>query len=109
MVVETRDCPSSALVSDLLLSLLEGLGAPAYVRRIHKKVRDDVLLGTAEIPWRRLPYWLIVRVAARRLFSVLFDDGEAGIDRVYYKFFMNAMLAQVLQDCVGKLHPRRHS
>ena len=108
-VVESRDCPSPALISDMLMSLLEGLGDPIDVPRLRKRVRDDVVLGLSEIPWRRSPYWLTLRVALSRMLSDKLDncDRGVGVGRVYYKFIMCTTLAKLLQDCVGKLHPEK--
>ncbi|RSL81121.1 hypothetical protein CDV31_017066, partial [Fusarium ambrosium] len=104
-IVEIRDCPSPALISEMLMSLLEGLGSPVHVRRLRKRVRDDVVLDTSEIPWRRSPYWLVLRVTLGRILSALLGDAHEAMGRVYYKFIMCAVLANLLRDCVGKLHP----
>ncbi|CAI6095047.1 unnamed protein product [Clonostachys chloroleuca] len=106
-IVETRDCPSPALISEMLMSLLEGIGSLTKVQTFQKKVRDDVVLGTSEIPWRRSPYWLFLRVAVRCVLSSLFDNGVNGIGRVYFKFIMCVVLAQLLKDCVGRLAPEK--
>lgn len=105
-VIEARDCPNPALISEMLMSLLEGLGGPANIRQLRKRDRDDVVLGASEIPWRRSPFWLILRVTMRRLLSSFFDqqDGDA-IGRVYYKYIICAMLANLLKDSAQELHP----
>ncbi|KAF4963149.1 hypothetical protein FSARC_8814 [Fusarium sarcochroum] len=104
-IAETRDCPSSALIDEILMSLLEGLGSPVQTRRLRKRVRDDVLLDESEIPWRRSPYWLVLRVTLHRILSTLLDDTLDGMGRVYYKFVICAVLANLLKDCMTKLHP----
>ncbi|KAF4338326.1 very large low complexity [Fusarium beomiforme] len=104
-VVETRDCPSPALISEILMSLLEGLGSPVHVCRLRKRVRDDVVLGTSEIPWRRSPYWLVLRITLGRILSTMLDDVHEAMGRVYYKFIVCAVLANLLKDCVESLHP----
>ncbi|KAH8656255.1 hypothetical protein BGZ61DRAFT_372728 [Ilyonectria robusta] len=104
-VVEIRDCPSPALISEMLMSLLEGLGSLVHVRRLRKRVRDDVVLDASEIPWRRSPYWLVLRVTLGRILSALLDDAHEAMGRVYYRFIICAVLANLLRDCVGKLHP----
>ncbi|RSM02017.1 hypothetical protein CDV31_011100 [Fusarium ambrosium] len=102
-VVESRDCPNPALVNDMLMSLLEGLGKPMTVRQIRKRVRDDVVLDSSEVPWRRSPYWLVLRVAvARQLSSTI--EGE-GTGRVCYKFLICIVLGNLLRECVRSLHP----
>ncbi|KAK7415019.1 hypothetical protein QQZ08_012459 [Neonectria magnoliae] len=102
-IVETRDCPSPALISEMLMPLLEGIGNPVGVVKVRKRVRDEVVLGSSELPWKRSAYWLVLRVTVRRLLSNLFNDCGVGIDRVYFKFIMCAVLADLLKDCSGKL------
>ncbi|PNP83727.1 hypothetical protein FNYG_02944 [Fusarium nygamai] len=104
-IAETRNSTDPALVIDMLMSLLEGLGSGLQVQSVRKKVRDDVVLGSSEIPWRRSPYWLVLRVALRRMLRELLDHKGAGKGRVYYKFIICAMLAELLKDCVESLHP----
>ncbi|KAF5564196.1 hypothetical protein FPHYL_4816 [Fusarium phyllophilum] len=104
-IAETRNSTDPALVIDMLMSLLEGLGSGLQVQSVRKKVRDDVVLGSSEIPWRRSPYWLVLRVALRRMLRELLDHKCAGMGRVYYKFIICAMLAELLKDSVGNLHP----
>ncbi|KAF5539467.1 hypothetical protein FMEXI_8957 [Fusarium mexicanum] len=104
-IAETRNSTDPALVVDMLMSLLEGLGSGAQVQSVRKKVRDDVVLGSSEIPWRRSPYWLVLRVALRRMLRELLDHKCTGMGRVYYKFVICAMLAELLKDSVDNLHP----
>ncbi|KAF5977410.1 very large low complexity protein [Fusarium bulbicola] len=104
-IAETRNSTDPALVVDMLMSLLEGLGSGTQVQSVRKKVRDDVVLGTSEVPWRRSPYWLVLRIALRRMLRELLDHKCAGMGRVYYKFIICAMLAELLKDSVDNLHP----
>ncbi|KAK0755675.1 hypothetical protein N5P37_011775, partial [Trichoderma harzianum] len=105
-VVEVRDTPSPALISEMLMSLLEGMGNLTQVRRVHKRVRDDVVLKDSALPWRRSPYWLVLRVAVQRMLSSIFH-GDSGTDRCYFKFIICMVLAQLLNDSVGILHPEQ--
>jgi hypothetical protein len=105
LIAETRNSTDPALVIELLMSLLEGLGSGLEVQPVRKKVRDDVVLGSSEVPWRRSPYWLVLRVALRRMLLELLDHKCAGMGRVYYKFIICAMLADILKDSVEHLHP----
>ncbi|KLO86344.1 Uncharacterized protein LW93_11118 [Fusarium fujikuroi] len=104
-ISETRNSTDPALVIDMLMSLLEGLGSGLQVQSVRKKVRDDVVLGSSEIPWRRSPYWLVLRVALRRMLREMLDHECDGIGRVYYKFIICAMLAELLKDSAEYLHP----
>lgn len=87
------------------MSLLEGLGSPTTVDCVRKKVNDDVVLDTSDVPWRRSPYWLMLRITLRRLLCSFFEETDKRIGRVYYKFVMCAFLANLLSDCATKLEP----
>ncbi|KAF5574117.1 hypothetical protein FPANT_11939 [Fusarium pseudoanthophilum] len=104
-IPESRNSTDPALVIDMLMSLLEGLGSGVQVQSVIKKVRDDVVLGSSEIPWRRSPYWLVLRVALRRMLRELLDHKCAGMGRVYYKFIICTMLSDLLKDSAERLHP----
>ncbi|RBQ79297.1 hypothetical protein FVER14953_21263 [Fusarium verticillioides] len=104
-IPETRNSTNPALIIDMLMSLLEGLGSGVQVQSVIKKVRDDVVLGSSEIPWRRSSYWLVLRVALRRMLRELLDHKCAGMGRVYYKFIICTMLSDLLKDSAERLHP----
>lgn len=106
-VAETRDVPSPHLISEMLMSLLEGLGSATHVRQVRKRVRDDIVLSSSELPWRRSPYWLVLRVAVQRMLSHSHQDKGDGVDRVYYKFIMCEVLANLLKDSAGTLQPEQ--
>ncbi|ROT41910.1 hypothetical protein SODALDRAFT_347045 [Sodiomyces alkalinus F11] len=108
-VVESRDFANPALISEMLMSLLEGMGQPVddRIHKICKKVRDDVVLASAEIPWRRSPYWLVLRVALCRLLATLLSHSDGRVARVYFKFIMCRVLADFLNESVGLLHPEK--
>lgn len=93
-VVETRDTANPALISELLITILEALGHRTDPPLLHKRVRDDVLWNHgSEIPWRRAPYWLVLRVGiARHLNKKL--GPEAG--HACYKLMLCVMFAQLL-------------
>ena len=101
-VIEARDTTDPALVTQMLMPLLEAVGSSVEVPRLRKRVRDDVNIQNAEFPWRRLPFWLVLRVAIQRQLC-LFLGNEPG--RACYKFFICAVLAQLLEDCAGQLAP----
>ncbi|CAH0051612.1 unnamed protein product [Clonostachys solani] len=109
-IVETRDYRSPALISGMLMSLLEGLGHSIECPRIRKKIRDEVILDTPEAPWRRTPFWLVLRVFIRRHLASLLgksQDGAEGISRVYYKFLIAVALAKHLVACTTSIHPEK--
>ncbi|PSN61496.1 hypothetical protein BS50DRAFT_578491 [Corynespora cassiicola Philippines] len=103
-VVESRDTSSPALVTHLLIPLLESIGSPAYsnVPRLTKRVRDDANIVATEFPWRRLPFWLVLRVCIRRQLQ-LAHGNEAG--RSLYKFLITILLVELLEECTDQLAP----
>ena len=86
----------------MLIPLLEGVGSSVEVPRLRKRVRDDVNIQNAESPWRRLPFWLVLRVAIQRQLCLILGD-EPG--RACYKFLICALLTQLLEDCTDQLAP----
>ncbi|KAH7323576.1 hypothetical protein BKA65DRAFT_511056 [Rhexocercosporidium sp. MPI-PUGE-AT-0058] len=101
-IVEARDTTDPALITQMLMSLLEAVGSSVDVTRIRKRVRDDVNIHNAELPWRRLPFWLVLRIATQRQLCLVLGN-ESG--RAYYKFFICVVLAQLLEDSAGHLAP----
>jgi hypothetical protein len=101
-VIESRDTTDPALITQMLLTLLEAVGSSVDVPRLRKRVRDDVNIRDAELPWRRLPFWLVLRVSIQRQLCLALGN-ESG--RVHYKFFMCTILAELLEDCAGQLPP----
>ncbi|KAK3938153.1 hypothetical protein QBC46DRAFT_441500 [Diplogelasinospora grovesii] len=101
-VIETRNTSDCALISQMLMSLLEAIGSHADTPRFRKRVRDDVNIGNEKIPWRRAPIWLILRVATRRQFCLELGD-EVGV--ICYKYMVCALLTEFLDECTGKLPP----
>lgn len=101
-VIEARDTTDPALVTQMLMPLLEAIGTSVEVSRLRKRVRDDVNLQNAELPWRRLPLWLILRVSIQRQLCLVLgkEPGQA-----CYKFLICFVLAKLLEDCAGQLAP----
>ncbi|RFU32830.1 hypothetical protein B7463_g3489, partial [Scytalidium lignicola] len=101
-VVEARGTTDPAVITQMLMPLLEAIGCPIKVPRLRKRVQDDVNIQNAELPWRRLPFWLILRVAIQRhlYFSLGNEKGRA-----CYKFLICTMLALFLKECVSQLAP----
>jgi len=66
-VVETRDSPDPKFITDLLVTILAGTSDTSAVqdpiRRVTKRIADDVLWKDALAPWRRSKLWLVIRVA----------------------------------------------
>ncbi|KIJ64295.1 hypothetical protein HYDPIDRAFT_28736 [Hydnomerulius pinastri MD-312] len=62
-VVEERDTAHPRYITELLTGVLRGVGRPAEVNRISKRIGDDVVWNNAKLPWRRSSLWLVARVA----------------------------------------------
>ncbi|KAF8867182.1 hypothetical protein BDZ45DRAFT_609382 [Acephala macrosclerotiorum] len=101
-VIEARGTTDPALVTQMLMPLLEAVGSSVDVPRIRKRVRDDVNIQNAELPWRRLPLWLILRIATQRQLCLALGI-QTG--RACYKLLICTLLAQLLEDCAGQLAP----
>ncbi|KAG4430699.1 hypothetical protein IFR05_013818 [Cadophora sp. M221] len=101
-VIEARDTTDPALLTQMLMPLLEAVGSAVEVPKLRKRVRDDVNIQNAEFPWRRLPFWLVLRVAIQRQLCLVLGN-EPG--RACYKFLICTVLAHLLEDCAGQLAP----
>jgi len=75
---ESRDTVDPALITQMLMTLLEVNGSRAFPPLLQKRVRDDVCWSEGgEKPWRRCPFWLVLRVAVYRHLSVTLG-GDVG-------------------------------
>ncbi|TGO19500.1 hypothetical protein BTUL_0004g01400 [Botrytis tulipae] len=91
LIIEERDTASCALISQMLMTLLEGNGRRVYPTILKKRIRDDVLWFNAAKPWRRNPFYLVLRVAIQRQLYSMSDSG-----RTQYKFMRCLAMAQLL-------------
>ncbi|KAH6654362.1 hypothetical protein BKA67DRAFT_564853 [Truncatella angustata] len=62
--------------------------------KLRKRVRDEVNINNAELPWRRLPMWLLLRVATHRQLQPRFGNDNG---RACYKTLMATIIAQFLR------------
>ncbi|UPX20197.1 uncharacterized protein EKO05_0010437 [Ascochyta rabiei] len=97
---EIRDTSNPALVTGLLMTILEANGIAATVPVLRKRVRDTVMFDQAHKPWRRSPFYLVVRVAMQRC---LYKQHGADVGRLYYKTIMCLMLRQFLEDALRRI------
>ncbi|XP_044715116.1 putative very large low complexity protein [Hirsutella rhossiliensis] len=95
-LIEERNTTDPSMVTDLLASILRGLGSIMEGNRICKHTRDEVLWLSAARPWRRSPLWLFIRVTLQLCFS---RDGRS---LSLYKELMIVFMAGILQS--GKQH-----
>lgn len=93
---ESRDTVDPALITQMLMTLLSTLGTRVYPTVLRKRVRDDVSWTEgAQLPWRRCPFWLVLRVAIERHLSLSLG-GEVG--RLHYKLLVVLVLSRLLDD-----------
>ncbi|KAB8204880.1 hypothetical protein BDV34DRAFT_225899 [Aspergillus parasiticus] len=100
-ISETRDTVDPAIISQFLMTLLETNGSRTYPPILRKRVKDDVCWDNAELPWRRSPFWLVLRVCIQRLLC-LYLGAELG--RMQYKFLLCTLMARLLEDSVETIH-----
>ncbi|KAF8260777.1 hypothetical protein EI94DRAFT_1747592, partial [Lactarius quietus] len=93
-VREVRESAHPRYISELLVGILRGIGEPASVDRITKRIADEILWNGAYMPWRRSPLWLIIRVAL-----------QTSLDGEMYKTFMLFFHTHLLQICVQRGFP----
>lgn len=93
---ESRDTVDPSLITQMLMTLLEVSGHRIYPQLLRKRVRDDVSWTDGAVdPWRRCPYWLVIRVGLQRHLCTSHGD-EAG--RAHYKFLLCIALARLIED-----------
>ncbi|KAF2623830.1 hypothetical protein BU25DRAFT_399960 [Macroventuria anomochaeta] len=97
---EIRNTSDPALVTGLLMTILEANGSTTSVPLLRKRVRDTVMFDQAHKPWRRSPFYLTVRVAMQRYFYRQFGTD---VGRLYYKTLMCLMLRQFLEDVLKRI------
>ncbi|KAB5582293.1 hypothetical protein GE09DRAFT_1197755 [Coniochaeta sp. 2T2.1] len=97
-IVEDRDTKDPRLISSMFVAVLEANGRLIRPPPLRKRVRDDVLWRNAAVPWRRLPFWLILRVAIQRhlLRSLSIDERDTSQARMEYKVFVCVLLSKLL-------------
>ena len=103
VVSEIRDTTDPALITQMLMPLLEAIGSHFQAPGLQKRVKDEVNIeGGATVPWRRLPFWLILRVAAQRHLCLALGNEQG---RVGYKVLICIVLADLLKESAGRLRP----
>lgn len=99
-LVEARDTPDPHLITQMLMTLLVAQGSQTSTSKLRKRLRDDVCWKNAYVPWRRSPLYLVIRVCIQRL---LYSLHGPEIGRMYYKFLLCAIHAQLLKEVMGVL------
>ncbi|KAI9701732.1 MAG: hypothetical protein M1820_006360 [Bogoriella megaspora] len=102
---ESRDTVDPALITQMLMSVLEVNGYRTNPPKLRKRVRDDVCWDNAEKPWRRSPMWLVLRVCLQRHLYGRFGS-ETG--SACYKFILCLVHSQLLEDATRQsMHPEQ--
>ena len=94
VVHEVRETAHPRYISGLLVGILRGFGQLAVVKRITKRIGDEVLWRNAYKPWRRSPLWLVLRVTLQSSLPV-------GL----YKLFLLFFHARLLRNCLRRDFP----
>ncbi len=104
-VSETRDTSDPSIITQFLITLLETNGERLCLPVLRKRVNDDVCWNTAKDPWRRSPFWLVLRVCVQRL---LYLHLGSAAGRIQYKALMCLFLASLLNDSVSELSSEKY-
>ncbi|KXH27290.1 hypothetical protein CSIM01_02574 [Colletotrichum simmondsii] len=97
-VFEYRNTGDPSIITSLLMAILEENGRRVAPVLLRKRVRDDVCWDHAKKPWRRLPYYLILRVCIERFLCLSLSPEEG---RLEYKFFMCVLLSTFLDATIA--------
>lgn len=101
--VESRETVDPALITEMLITILEAYGKRVNLSTISKRVRDDVCWAPGgRQPWRRSPLWLIVRVGLSRHLRATHGMTAGAI---YYKILLCLLLHALINDTARHLHP----
>ncbi|KAK4651864.1 hypothetical protein QC762_0097090 [Podospora pseudocomata] len=79
---EYRDTSSPTMISSMLMAVLEENGRRISTPLLRKRVRDDISWHQARKPWRRLPYWLVLRVSIARYLSLVLGAEMGRINKI---------------------------
>ncbi|KAF8303458.1 hypothetical protein DL93DRAFT_2185103, partial [Clavulina sp. PMI_390] len=83
-VVEERQTIDSRYITTFFTGVLRGIGEIADLKRITKRVADNVSWRNKFLPWRRSPLWLLIRVALQTALQVDEKHDEYKAFMVYY-------------------------
>lgn len=104
-VSEIRDTSDPSIITQFLITLLEVNGERLCLPVLRKRVNDDVCWDSAKTPWRRSPFWLVLRVCVQRL---LYLHLGSAAGRIQYKALMCLFLANLLNDSVSELNSEKY-
>jgi len=93
-VDEGRDTVHPRYITELLIGILRGVGRPADIERITKRIGDDVVWNQSRLPWRRSPLWLVLRVGIQT--TLKRNTLDQNIYKTFMLFFMNELAQKAL-------------
>ncbi|KAK1993934.1 hypothetical protein LX36DRAFT_728628 [Colletotrichum falcatum] len=99
-VFEYRNTGDPSIITSLLMAILEENGRRIAPKLLRKRVRDDVCWDRAKKPWRRLPCYLVLRVAIQRYLVSELGQLQGQLE---YKFFVAVVLAAFLDASLSHL------
>jgi hypothetical protein len=91
---EDRNTSRPAVISEMFLGMLRGIGTPYQTTSVRKNTREEVLHRDARKPWRRSAMWLLVRVALQLTISRS-PDGSV----LLYKNTLLFTMCRLLSSC----------
>ena len=65
--VQSRSANNPKYITQLLIAILHGMGREANVQRITKRISDEVCCTSTLKPWRRSPFYLVLRIVVQRM------------------------------------------
>lgn len=93
--VEIRDTVHPHAVTEMLMSVVQAIGKSVTSNCIKKNTRDEVLWKDCLSPWRRSPFWLLIRTGLQLLCTRLHPDRDTG--NLVYKTIMIYFQAELLE------------
>ena len=96
---ERGETVSPCHITELLTGILRGVGHPATVVRVSKRVGDDDVSGGESRPWRRSPLWLVIRVAIQTTLE------SSPLGREAYRHFIIFLLARLADPAIHLERP----
>ena len=100
-ILELKDPASPRFVTEMVAGMLRGVGGPhESVQRIIKHTRDDIMFDGVNLPWRRSPMWLFVRVVLQ---TTLMEASKGSAKKrrsnhFRYKSFMLFLMCGILEN-----------
>ncbi|KAF9235920.1 hypothetical protein BU15DRAFT_89398 [Melanogaster broomeanus] len=94
-VLEERDTTHPRYITELLTGILRGVGHPADVARVSKRIGDDVTWNNSRLPWRRSSLWLLIRVVLQTSLE------RTALGRDTYKEFMLFFMQYLAEEAIN--------